>query len=166
MPGKCGVYHEAGHAVLAVASRFHNLVDILAVEAAYGEAPVAISRAKVKATGRPVETCQDFVAAQADPEIAADGALVFLGGFSAERRYCRETGVEPDPALSENDYFLAEHLLGLAGVQTSLEDLETESAKRVDALWPIISAFAEELNTRSLFDPIDALDFITLRLGR
>jgi hypothetical protein len=167
MPEKIAAFHESGHAVLAVASRFHNIVLPISIQIAYGEAFVSLSRTKVQAGGKSA----DVRAAQADPDIAADGAIVFLGGLASERRYCelvKEAGgkVEADASLSKNDYALAKMVLDLANVKTPLAELEAEAAKRADQMWPVIVEFAEELHKRQWFDPVEALEFIKPRIGK
>lgn len=154
-------YHEAGHVVLAVASRFHSLpAGRVGVEDAFGEALVSLSRSKVRAGGR----VEDLSAALADPEVARDAAVVFFGGFAAEVRYCEQVGVEPDPALSRNDAHMARVVLD--GANTQLPDVESEATNRVAELWPVITAFAEELHRLRSIDMVDALDFIIPRLPK
>lgn len=165
MAEKIAAYHEAGHVVCAVASRFHNLVYPIRVQDAYGEAPVALSRSKVQAGGKPAEVD----AALADPEIATDAAVVFLAGFAAEVRYCQsviEQGgtAVPDRSLSNNDYEAVAFVLVKATVKTPLATLEAAAGERVAELWPIIRDFAEELQRRGTFDPADAVDFVQTRL--
>jgi hypothetical protein len=159
MPEKMAAFHEAGHAVLAVASRFHNVVLPISIQDAYGETFVSMSKTKVQASGR----SPDVRAAQADPEIATDAAIVFLAGLASERRHCQD---KADASLSRNDYTLAERVLGMANVRTPFAELEVEAAKRVDQLWPVIVEFAEELHKRQWFDAVEALEFIKPRLGK
>jgi hypothetical protein len=164
---KIAAYHEAGHVVCAVASRYHNLVMPITVENAYGEAPISLSKSKVRAGGKPTEV----EASLADPEIATDAAIVFLAGFAAEVRYCQivvDGGgkAKPDRSLSNNDYEAVAFVLGKANVKTPLAELEAAAAEHVAQLWPIITDFAEELHRRRGFDPVDAIDFIQARLGR
>lgn len=166
MDEKIAAYHEAGHVVCAVASRYHNLVLPISVEGAFGEAPIALSKSKAKAGGKPTEVA----AALADPDIAVDAAVVFLAGFAAEVRYCRtmeDAGgtAEPDRALSENDYEAVAFVLGCADVGTPLPALEAAAAERVGELWPVVRDFAEELHRRGVFDPVDAVEFVQQRLG-
>jgi hypothetical protein len=127
---KIAAYHEAGHVVCAVASRYHNLVYPIRVENAYGEAPIALSRSKVRAGGKPAEVD----AALADPEIATDAAIVFLAGFAAEVRYCQtvvEQGgsAEPDRSLSNNDYEAVAFVVGKASIKTPLATLEAATGR-------------------------------------
>lgn len=156
-------YHEAGHVVLAVASRFHSLpAGHVGVEDAFGEALVSLSRSKLWAGGQ----AEDLSAALAHPEVARDAAVVFLGGFAAEVRYCEQVGIEPDPALSRNDARMARAVLDRAGANTPLPDVEAEATNRVAELWPVITAFAEELHRLRSIDTVDALDSITPRLPK
>ena len=169
MTEKIAAYHEAGHAVCAVASRYHNLVYPISVAGAgaFGEAPVALSRSKVQAGGKPTEVA----AAVADPDISADAAVVFLAGYAAEARYCRSVAgageaAELDRGPSNNDYRMAADALARAGVENTFHDLEAAATVRVEELWPVVSEFANELHRRRAFDPVDAIDFIRGRLGR
>ena len=61
---------------------------------------------------------------------------------------------------------MARAVLDGAGANTPLPDVEAEATNRVAELWPVISAFAEELHRLRSIDTVDALDFITPRLPK
>jgi hypothetical protein len=165
MLDKSAAYHEAGHAVIAVASRFHCVYRDISVRTAYREAPFSVSKRKLIAAGKSRELAQML----ADPEIAAESAMVFLGGGAAAEKYCgKNCGAKraaTTDALAKNDYEMTKTVLKDANIKTPLAALAPQAAEKVAELWPVITAFAEELFERKTIDCSEATEFISRRLA-
>ncbi len=162
MSEKSAAYHEAGHAVAAVASRFHCVYRDVSIHNGESKSPFSVSKRKLMAAGK----LSDLPKMLEDPEIAIESAVVFFSGLAAERHYAdsSEQRAPAVPASAKNDYEMARTVLKDAKVKTPVAVFETQAAEKVDELWPVITEFAEELLHRRAIDASEATEFISHRL--
>lgn len=154
-------YHEAGHAVAAIASRFHCVSRDVSLQNGDSRSPFFVSKRKLIAAGKLSELADML----ADPEIAIESAIVFFSGLAAERQYAESNGkAKQTPAAARNDYEMAKTVLRDAKIKTPVAVFETQAAEKVDELWPVIREFAEELLHRRTIDAGEATEFVSLRL--
>ena len=79
-------FHECGHAVAAMASRFHSApLALTATTSGHGDAYFGPSARKLRDAGKPAD--QSCVS---DPEVAREAALICFAGLAAEKRRCQE----------------------------------------------------------------------------
>ncbi len=155
-------YHEAGHAVAAIASRFHCVFRDVSLQNGDARSPFSVSKRKLIAAGKLSELA-DMVA---DPEIAIESAVVFFSGLAAERQYVESNArTKESPAAARDDYEMAKTVLRDAKIKTPVAVFETQAAEKVDELWPVIREFAEALLRRRTIDASEATEFVSLRLG-
>ncbi|MBN4071885.1 hypothetical protein JYT83_00550 [bacterium AH-315-F18] len=140
-------HHEAGHAVLAVASRLHRLAgDIAVTKSGHGVAFVSLSKQLLLSNNKP-----DFSEAQKDPEVARDVAVVFLAGFAAEQKFCRNektagNNANENRSAADEDYELVDRVLELAECTGELASLERVAVELVEKHWTEIAKFAKTLH--------------------
>jgi hypothetical protein len=127
-------HHEAGHAVAAIYSRFHNLPGELVASAnGHGENFAGLSGRKCSAAGKEPNP--------RDKEIASDLALIACAGFEAEVRCTGEIGGSADVHAAKADYDLAKQVLGNA----SLKHAKRGAALLIEQRWPEVRQVASAL---------------------
>lgn len=154
-------YHEAGHAVFAVASDWIELVGPVALaERGHGEAPVKLHEAAIKSA------LAQGVLDVAEPR--EELIRCFLAGAAAERRIVELRGlaITPEATLvaAGGDY---------AAVQTQMDKLsfdrpfQTLAGYEADATrfmssvgWAVVERFAEELLERRSMSGTEAVALI------
>ncbi len=144
MRSKRAAYHDAGHVILTITSRFHVIHLPLSGQQACAGPLIAVSQARLAASR------------SADPkgmllraEVAVETAVLFLAGRAAERHNCAsvdsaEGMAEPESCATAHDHALARLTLAWARVATPLESIEAEAARRVNPLWELITRYAED----------------------
>lgn len=106
-------FHEAGHAVAAHRSSFHNIVGPIDLGAyGSGEIYVSLSKAKLQAKGKTVDA-----SSSRDKEVAIDLAVILAAGLIAER-LAEENGlgVTANPECATPDHELLRQQLAYAGL--------------------------------------------------
>ena len=124
-------FHECGHAVAAMASRFHSApLALTATTSGHGDAYFGPSARKLRDAGKPAD--QSCVS---DPEVAREAALICFAGLAAEKRRCQEMGppATADAAASWADDKMARNFLADAGVSLEEEQELRASAEAVIA---------------------------------
>ena len=150
-------FHEAGHAVAAHRSRFHNVVGpIDLAEYGAGVIYVSLSKQKLAASGKPIDP-----SVQKDREVASDLAVVLCAGLVAERiAEQREDGLKSNPTCAEPDHELLRQQLSMSGLSKKFDLHEQAAQKLLESEWQLVTALAELLLTRVSVDPVDVLAFI------
>lgn len=150
-------FHEAGHAVAAHRSRFHNVVGQINL-ATYGagEIYVSLSKQKLIAEGKPATP-----SAQLDKEVAKDLAVVLVAGLVAERLAQESDGdLKANPMCAEPDYHLMQQNLDAAGLSKKF-NLHEEAAKIVlNSNWPLVDALAAYLFSEKTVASVSVHEFI------
>ncbi len=134
--------HEAGHAVAAYRSRFHNIVGTINLEEyGAGNINVSLSRKKLEAGGKPTD-----LSAQKDKEVAADLVVVLCSGLVAERMAEKsETGLNANPECAEPDYELASQHLSRVGLSKKFDLYEQAAGRLLEMEWNLVTALADHL---------------------
>lgn len=155
-------FHEAGHAVAAYRSRFHNIVGpINLAEYGAGEILVSLSEAKLAASGKPTDP-----SVQSDKEVAVDLAIVLCSGLVAERMAeKRNTGLKANPKCAEPDHIIAVQQLSGAGLSKKFDLHEQAAGKLLESEWDLISALADYLFENASVQPVQVLEFIESNAG-
>jgi hypothetical protein len=153
-------FHEAGHAVAAYRSRFHNIVGTINLEEyGAGEIYVSLSKKKLVAGGKPTDQ-----SAQKDKEVAADLAVVLCSGLVAERMAEKsETGLKANPKCAELDHELASQQLSGAGLSKKFDLHEAAAVRLLEMEWNLVTALADHLFGKVSVDPVEVLAFIESR---
>jgi hypothetical protein len=150
-------FHEAGHAVVAYRSRFHNIVGPINL-AAYGsgEIFVSLSRTKLQTQGK-----TPTAAAARDKEVAVDLAVVLCAGLAAERlAECREPGIVASPECAVPDHELLRQQLAGAGLSQKFDRHEQAARQQLEAEWPLVLALANHLLEKTYVGAADVTAFI------
>jgi hypothetical protein len=150
-------FHEAGHAVVAHRSRFHNIVGPINL-ASYGAGAIDISLSKMKlaANGKPTGP-----ASARDKEVASDLAVVLSAGLAAERiAEAREIGLKANPTCALPDHELLQHQLAMAGLPTNFDQYEKAAKQLLESEWTLMVDLAEFLFKQVSSDPFDVRQFI------
>ena len=140
-------YHEAGHVVLAVASKYYSLKcgahEFVAI-GAYGSGDVAIRLNSEKCRRNqkePIDT---------DPDIAREAAVIMVGGYVAEQILFeakeRDMQFTPSEECSRPDLNMARDALGEAGiVDINWEEYKGIARLQLDRYWENVRSLAERL---------------------
>lgn len=150
-------FHEAGHAVAAYRSRFHNVVGEINLSAyGAGEIYVSLSKRKLTAEGKPADP-----SVQRDKEVAKDLAVVLAAGLVAERLAQERDGdLKANPMCAEPDYILMLEHLNAAGLSKKF-NVHEEAAKAVlTGDWSLVNALATYLFSELRVDPASVHQFI------
>lgn len=127
-------HHEAGHAVAAIFSRYHNLPgQLIAQTNGHGENAAGLSRRRCSAAGKQPDP--------RDKDIGKDLAVIACAGFEAEARCAAELGCSADAGASKEDYELARQFVGDEG----LKSVKVEAAQLVELHWSKVKQVAAAL---------------------
>jgi hypothetical protein len=150
-------FHEAGHAVAAHRSSFHNIVGPIDLGAyGSGEIYVSLSKAKLQAKGKTVDA-----SSSRDKEVAIDLAVILAAGLIAER-LAEESGlgVTANPECATPDHELLRQQLACAGLSKKFDVHEEAAARLLKAEWSLVVALANHLYSTTLVMPDDVVAFI------
>lgn len=150
-------FHEAGHAVVAHRSSFHNIVGpINLAEYGSGEMYVSLSRAKLQAQGK----APNALAAK-DKEVAVDLAVILAAGLVAERlAEVREQGIIANPECAAPDHKMLQQQLAESGLSKKFDRHEDAARQLLETEWPLVAALAAHLLERISVMPADVTAFI------
>ena len=150
-------FHEAGHAVVAYRSRFHNIVGpINLAEYGSGEIYVSLSRVKLQAQGKASEA-----SAEKDKEVAVDLAVVLSAGLVAERlAEVRGQGTTANPECSAPDHEMLQQQLVGAGLSKKFDRHEGTAKQLLESEWPLVAALSAYLFERISVEAEDVTVFI------
>lgn len=150
-PIKAAAYHEAGHAVVAVRSRYHSIIgNISADNYGAGAAYVTISKSKCRAAGK--------FPSEADPDIVRDFAVILKAGLAAEKMAAHmvDPSIIADALASKEDDALLLRQARKAGVDLALNDILAEAEKVLAQHWAEVRKLADLLVKR----PVAAVDVL------
>lgn len=150
-------FHEAGHAIAAYRSSYHNVVGpINLAEYGSGEIYVSLSRKKLQAMGK----APDASSAK-DKEVAIDLAVVLAAGLVAERlAEVREQGIIANPGCALPDHELMRQQLAEAGLSKKFDKHESTAAQLLEAEWALVRSLADYLHANTSAMPEDVTAFI------
>ena len=132
-------FHEAGHAVVAHRSKFHNIVGPINLEAyGSGETYISLSKRKLLANGKDAEP-----SAAKDKEVAADLAVILAAGLVAERlAESHEPGITANPECALPDHELMQQQLSGAGLSKKFDQHEGAAKQVLETEWKLVSSLA------------------------
>jgi len=151
-------YHEAGHAILAYASRFHRLVGQINL-ANYGQgAPsISLSKGKLSKEGKPLT--QDV---ELDQDVAKDFALILVGGLVAKQlAKTFNEGIAPNAKCAEPDYNSLRQRLSDAGLPDHSRCFEFEAQDLLKLPWDQIQKIVELLMDQGFADAEDVIELLS-----
>lgn len=152
-------FHEAGHAVAAHHSKFHNIVGPINLED-YGSGEIYISLSKSKLAGH--GKAADASSAR-DKEVVADLAVVLAAGLVAERlAEKREPGIVAIPRCALPDHELLLQQLAGAGLPEIIGPYEDQARQLLESEWGLVHKLAEHLLLHVSVPPEDAREFISI----
>jgi hypothetical protein len=155
------VFHESAHAVLAMVSAYHNVALALTASAhGVGEAPVAASRKKLDAAGKPT----DPALVQADPDYARELTRILLSGVIAEQIRSQEVAEKRTLPLNVEESGVVDLEAAKAAMAAARLDFSAEQAvlaREAEALvrreWDRITRVAVALEqAMGRLDSVDA----------
>lgn len=150
-------FHEAGHALAAYRSSYHNVVGPINL-AAYGsgEIYISLSRKKLHAKGKTPDA-----SAARDADVAIDLAVVLAAGLVAEQiAEVREQGIVANPECALPDHELLQQQLVQAGLSKKFNRHESTAAQFLEAEWALVHALADYLHANTSVMPADVTAFI------
>jgi hypothetical protein len=155
-------FHEAGHAVAAYRSRFHDVIGpINLADYGQGEIYVSLSKKKLATSGKSIDE-----SAQSDKEVAIDLAVILCSGLAAERLAEKnDAELMSNPACAERDHLLAAEQLSGAGLSEKFDLHEQAATRLLENEWSLVTALAEHLHKKVSVDPGDVIAFIESRAG-
>jgi hypothetical protein len=147
---KAAAFHEAGHVVAAIHSKYHSIVGSISIEDyGAGEAFVCVSKRKCLAAGKQ--------ASQTDPDLVRDFAVILKAGLAAEMIAERtDTSVFSDPRASNADDALLEQQLRSAGIAPTPDVFLASARELLELHWEQVDALAKQLD----LGPVDAADIL------
>ena len=150
-------FHEAGHAIVAYRSRFHNVIAGINLERhGAGEIFISLSKKKLAAAGKSLE-----LAALLDPEVAIDLAVILCAGLVAERiAEERDDSLKADSTCAVPDHRLMEQQLEAAGLPKKFDTHEDVAKALLISEWALVDALAERLFKRISVDAVEIREFI------
>jgi ATP-dependent Zn protease len=151
-------FHEAGHAIAAYRSRFHNIGGSINLQdGGAGEVNVALSKSKLQANGKPV----DRLAAQLDKEIIIDLAVVLSAGLVAERLAQEHgDGMAANPSSALHDHRFMRQSLAIAGLSKHFDRHEDAAKQILESQWDLVCSLAEYLFENESIRSADVMAFI------
>ena len=151
-------FHEAGHAIAAYRSRFHNIGGSINLQdGGAGEVNVALSKRKLQANGKPV----DRLAAQLDKEIIIELAVVLSAGLVAERLAQEHVvGIKANPSSALHDHDFMRQSLAIAGLSKRFDRHEDAAKQILASQWDLVCSLATYLFEKQSVDSASVIAFI------
>lgn len=150
-------FHEAGHAIAARRSKFHDLVGPINLQQyGAGEIFVSLSKSKLRAAGKSVG-----LSSQTDQDVATDLAVVLCAGLVAERLAEEQIpGIKANPTCAKPDHDLVRQQLASANLSTHVDSHETVARHLLESEWSLLTSLANFLYDNVASDPTDVIGFI------
>ena len=150
-------FHEAGHAVAAHRSRFHNIAGpVNLAEYGSGELYISLSRAKLQAQGKALSA-----SAAKDKDVVVDLAVVLSAGLVAEQiAESRQQGITANLECAAPDHDLLQQQLAEAGLSKNFSIHERTARQLLEAEWSLVAALAVHLFERVSVQSGDVTAFI------
>lgn len=150
-------FHEAGHAVVAHRSRFHNIAGPINL-AAYGSGTIdiSLSGAKLLSQGK-----APTASAAKDKEVAVDLAVVLSAGLVAEQLAAGKVqGITANPKCAAPDHDLLQQELAAASLSKKFDKHEGTARQLLESEWSLVAALAAYLLEKISVQSTDVTAFI------
>lgn len=150
-------YHEAGHAVLARKSTYHEVVGEVSLGSyKSGVTAVSLSKRKLLRAGKPADS-----SACRDPDVAREIAAILCGGLVAEQ-IAKEKGRKLSPTLdpAASDHQFARDQLAGAGLDTELTPHQAQAGALLREHWDHVERLAVALLSTGSRDAVDVHDLV------
>lgn len=153
-------YHEAGHAVAAYRSKFHNVIGTINLaDYGAGEIFIFLSKSKLATYGKSNDQKLQY-----DKEVAVDLAVVLCAGLVAERIAERlGDGITANTACAEPDHSLQKAQLKMAGLSQNYDLHETTARCLLESEWSLVAELAAMLLKKTSVDAIEVIEFFESR---
>jgi len=150
-------FHEAGHAVVAFRSRFHNIAGPISLEQyGAGESLISLSKSKLRAEGLPVDETSVKL-----PEVVEDLAVILCAGLIAEQLASKfDASLKANPSAAIPDHDLVREQLSRAGLSKNLDRHEEAARDILSHEWALVDSLANYLYSKMSLDPSDVIAFL------
>lgn len=135
-------YHEAGHALMARLSKFHEVISgIDLADYGAGEVFISLSKRKLKSAGKPVD-----LHVATEPEVARDLALILVAGYVAEKlANSFDQSLVPSLECAKPDHKLLKQQLSNAGLSNKFDRFESDAEDILKSKWKVVNSLAERI---------------------
>lgn len=150
-------FHEAGHALAAHRSKFHNIIGSINLEDyGSGEIYVSLSKEKLQTQGKAPN-----ISAERDKEVAADLAVVLAAGLVAEQvAEVREHGLTANIKCAVPDHKLLQLQLANAGLSKKFDIHQNTARQLLEAEWSLVVDLSNYLFENISAPSADVIAFI------